>query len=172
MVMRELEGFAFGLADGIICFLAIIIGVLAATGSAKLVIIAAIVGGIADAFGNSIGFYISQKMEKGVQTHDRKMKKTNFVHSEKEVIMNGVFSFISTVLVLVMVIAPFFFLDMWEAATVSTAISILMLAGIGYYTAGLSGESKLKTALTFVFLGMLGAFASWLVGSWLKTAFA
>ncbi len=172
MAMRELEGFAFGLADGIICFLAIIIGVLAATGSAKLVIIAAIVGGVADAFGNSIGFYISQKMEKGVQTRDRKMKKTDFVHSEKEVIMNGVFSFISTVAVLVIVVMPFLFLDLMAAAAVSTSISIVMLAGIGVYAAELAEESKAKTALTFVILALLGAAASWFIGGWLKTLLA
>lgn len=169
MVMRELEGFAFGLADGVICFLAIIVGALAATGSSKLVIIAAIVGGVADAFGNSIGFYVSQKMEKGVQTHDRKHRKTNFVHSEKEVIMNGVFSFVSTVLVLIVVVAPFFLLGMWEAAAASTLVSTVMLAGIGVYAAELSGESKAKTALTFVFLGLAGAVVSWFVGGLLKS---
>ncbi len=71
-----------------------------------------------------------------------------------------------------MVVAPFFFLDLWSAAAVSTAISVIMLAAIGVYAAELSGESKTKTAVTFVVLGLAGAVASWVVGSWLKTVFA
>lgn len=61
-----LEGASFGLADGIICFLGIILGVAEATKDVKLVIISGIVGGIADAFGNSFGFFISQRTERGV----------------------------------------------------------------------------------------------------------
>lgn len=170
MELRELEGFAFGVADGIICFLAIIIGVLAATDSTRLIVIATLIAGIADAFGNSIGFYISQKMEKGVQQHEKtKGKKEDaFVHSEKEVIMNGLYSFISTVLVLAIVVAPFFFLQMWQAAALSTALSVAMLAAIGYYAAGLEGGPRIRTAALFVALGMVGAAMAWFVGTFLN----
>ncbi|MCW4019635.1 MAG: VIT1/CCC1 transporter family protein, partial [Candidatus Bathyarchaeota archaeon] len=60
------EGLAFGLADGIICFLGIIIGVAEATQDVRMVMISGIVGGIADALGNSFGFFISQSTERGV----------------------------------------------------------------------------------------------------------
>ena len=63
----RLEGIAFGLADGLIMSLGLIIGVAEATTDPRLVIIAGVIGGFANAFGNSIGFYMSQSAERGLQ---------------------------------------------------------------------------------------------------------
>ena len=64
-----MESIAFGLTDGVICFLGIIVGVARATSDRNLVIIASIAGGIADALGNSVGFFISQTTERAVQIY-------------------------------------------------------------------------------------------------------
>ena len=56
----RLEGIAFGLADGLIMCLGLIIGVAEVTSNTRLVIITGIIGGFANAFGNSIGFFMSQ----------------------------------------------------------------------------------------------------------------
>jgi hypothetical protein len=62
-----LEGIAFGLADGLIMCLGLIIGVAEATSSTNLVIITGIIGGFANAFGNSIGFFMSQSAERALE---------------------------------------------------------------------------------------------------------
>ena len=57
-----MEGAAFGLADGIICCLGLIIGVAEATINfpalerRSIILASGILGGLANAFGNSIGF--------------------------------------------------------------------------------------------------------------------
>ena len=78
-----MEGVAFGLTDGIICFLGIIIGVAEATQNVRLVVIAGIVSGIADALGNSIGFFVSQSTERGVQIHHKKEHGQEFTLKER-----------------------------------------------------------------------------------------
>ena len=64
----RLEGIAFGLADGLIMCLGLIIGVAEATLNAQLVLITGIIGGFANAFGNSIGFYMGAVGRAGTAT--------------------------------------------------------------------------------------------------------
>lgn len=67
-----MEGVAFGLADGIICCLGLVIGVAEATVNLpllerrSLILASGILGGLANAFGNSIGFFLSQETERSV----------------------------------------------------------------------------------------------------------
>ena len=169
-VKSEFEGLAFGLADGVICFLGILIGVAAATSNTNIVIIAGVVGGIADAFGNSIGFYISQAMERGIQTHRKKEKKHEvYVHSYSEVVMNASYSFIGTLIVLAILLAPFLFFDLKTAAIMASVVAAVLLFVLGVYVSTLMGESALKTGTEFAAIGIIGALLSYAIGAWLKT---
>ena len=164
-----MEGVAFGLADGIVCFLGIIIGVAEATLDVRLVVITGIVGGIADALGNSIGFFISQSTERGAQIHSLEEHGENVrVHSHREVWMSGVLSFVATIAALVILIVPFLFLNL-SAALVSTfVIGILVLFFLGRYVGKMGGENPLKTGLKYAALGVAGAVVSYFVGDSLK----
>ena len=51
------EGIAFGLADGLIMCLGLIIGVAEVTSDTRLVIITGIIGGFANAFGNRLNIF-------------------------------------------------------------------------------------------------------------------
>lgn len=75
-----LERIAFGLIDGIICIKGLAIGITKSTRDPMLMVIAGLIGGIADSFGNSIGFYISQATERSVQIFTAK-KGNEKVHS-------------------------------------------------------------------------------------------
>ena len=112
--MRLIEGFqgaAFGLSDGVICILGMIVGASVATWDLKVRIIAGLTGGLADALGNSIGFYLSELSERGAQIRDRNHGGNFEVHSKHEVLMSGILSFIGTVFVLALFLAPFLFLS-------------------------------------------------------------
>ena len=132
-----LEGFAFGMTDGIICFLGIIIGVAQATRDPLMVIIAGIVGGVADAFGNSIGFLISQLTEQSIQLHqEENLGMEVRVHTQKEVINSGVFSFLATIIALLLLIGPYFFIDDFYLAMFLTFIfGVLALFFLGWFVA-------------------------------------
>ncbi|MEW6329489.1 MAG: VIT1/CCC1 transporter family protein, partial [Candidatus Micrarchaeota archaeon] len=109
-VKEHFQGIAFGLMDGIITLIGILIGVAEATGNAKLVIVSGLVGGLANSFGNSIGFYTSENAERGQQLEFYKDHKggreKKYIHSHGEIIASSVLSFLATFSALVFPIIP------------------------------------------------------------------
>ena len=128
------ESIAFGLTDGVICFLGIIVGVARATSDPVAVIIAAVVGGVADALGHSLGFFVSQSTERAVQIRGAEDGDNTHIHSKREVYMSGVFSFLATILALVLLLSPFSFLSVWPATTLSFIIGTVSAFVLGTYT--------------------------------------
>jgi len=164
-----MEGFAFGLSDGIICFLGLIIGVARATSDPTLVIIAGFIGGVADAFGNSIGFYVSQATERGVQIHETKEhgRKTR-IHSKREVLMSGVFTFLATVVVLILLLSPFIFLGIAFATILAVLSGTILSFVLGSYVGKLGGESPYKSGYKYVCVTLAGALISYTIGELLS----
>lgn len=159
-----MESVAFGLTDGIICFLGIIVGVARATADVKLVLIAGIVGGVADALGNSIGFFVSQAAERAVQMKEVEEGNNMTVHSRREVWMSGVFSFLATMVALVALLLPFTFFGVWDATTVSFVVGTVMAFLLGMYIGRLSGEKRYKSGLKYALITILGAVISYGIG--------
>ena len=168
----RMEGIAFGLADGIICFIGLTIGVAEATSNPILVIISGIIGGLADAFGNSIGFFISQSTKRGVQIHEVEEHgvKTR-IHSQREVLMSGLFSFFSTILVLIILLSPFLFLSNINAIIATFALGTTLAFILGCYVEKLGGEKPYKTGLKYAALAIAGAVTSYLIGDFLRHSF-
>ncbi len=175
--MKLIEGFqgaAFGLTDGVICITGLIIGVAVATSNLNMILIAAITGGLADALGNSIGFYLSERTERGAQIHARDEHGiTTEVHSLREVFLSGALSFLATVFVLFILLVPFFFLDINRSIIGSFVIATVILFSLGTYVGKLSNEPPTRTGIEYVVLGICGAAISYFVGYvlqiWLST---
>ncbi|MEM3693927.1 MAG: VIT1/CCC1 transporter family protein [Candidatus Bathyarchaeia archaeon] len=164
-----LEGAAFGLTDGIICFLGVIIGVAEATQDVRFVVISGIISGIANAFANSIGIVISQSTERGLQIHETvEHGKKVRIHSRKEVWMSGILSLGATFLVLLLLMMPFAFLPLFSAIAITFLIGNVALFLLGRYVGRMSGESSIKTGIKFAAMGTIGAIVSYGVGDALK----
>jgi predicted membrane protein (TIGR00267 family) len=169
--LKTIEGFqgaAFGLADGVICILGMIVGVAAATNDLRFIIIAAVTGGIADALGNSFGFYLSEMTERGAQINQIIQGKNTSAHSMREVLVSGILSFVATAFVVVILLVPFFFTTVPVAVFVASAEAILVLFLLGYYVGRLSRESPIKMAVRYVFVGAIGAILSYFIGEILR----
>jgi len=166
-----MESIAFGLTDGIICFLGIIVGVARATSDPVLVIIASIAGGIADALGNSVGFFISQTTERAVQIYGVEQGRESRVHSKKEVWMSGIFSFLATIVALVFLISPFTFLSIWNATLVSFIIGLVMSFILGSYVGKISKENPYKSGFKYAIITIAGALIAYVVGEVLDIYF-
>jgi len=164
----EIEGIAFGLVDGIVLALGLIIGVWAATHDPGTIILAALIGGVANAFGNAAGVFLSQTAERGVQLRKKDHNAAADVHSKQEVIAISLFAFASSVLSVIVIILPFYALDVFQATTVSLVISLVMLFALGRYVGGLSKRNPLKYGLMYVVIGLLAAGIAYLVGEGLK----
>lgn len=158
-----MESVAFGLTDGIICFLGIIVGVATATLDSKLVLIAGIIGGVADALGNSIGFFVSQAAERAVQIRGANVDKSQ-IHSKKEVWMSGVFSFLATLFTLVFLLSPFMLLAVWSATTASFIVGTIMAFMLGIYIGRLEGQSSIKSGIKYCLITVFGAVVSYGIG--------
>jgi len=163
------QGAAFGISDGVICILGMIVGSAVATWDRRIVIIAGLTGGLADALGNSIGFYLSELSERGAQMHDRNHGGNFDVHSMREVLMSGIWSFGATALVVSLFLIPFLFLDVSTSLWIDFIQAIVLMGILGAYVGKLSDESSSCTAVKYAILAIIGAGFSYFVGEVLRT---
>ncbi len=160
----SLEGIAFGLADGLIMSLGLIIGVAEATTDPRFVVIAGVIGGFANAFGNSIGFYMSQSAERGLQIHETTEHGVGVnVHSKKEIHVNSALAFLCSIAVSVALLSPFIFLNMTTAVIIAFVLGILIAFTLGSYVGKLSEENRWRCGLKYAIIAFLGAIISHLV---------
>lgn len=153
-----MEGIAFGVADGLIMCLGLIIGVAEATSDTRLVIITGTIGGFANAFGNSIGFFMSQSAERALQIHETTDHGvTTRIHSGREIFTNTLLAFTSTIVATLILLSPFTCLYMNHATITTFTIGTLMAFVLGGYVGKISHENTYKTGLKYAILAILGA---------------
>ncbi len=163
-ISYSLEGIAFGLADGLIMSLGLIIGVAEATTDPKFVVIAGVIGGFANAFGNSIGVYMSQSAERGLQIYETNEHGVNVnVHSKREVHVNSALAFLCSVSVSVVLLSPFIFLNITTAVIVAFVLGVLIAFTLGSHVGKISNENRWLCGLRYAIMAFLGAIISHLV---------
>lgn len=163
-ISYSLEGIAFGLADGLIMSLGLIIGVAEATTDPTFVIIAGVIGGFANAFGNSIGFYMSQSAERALQIQETTEHGLNTnVHSKREIHVNSALAFLCSVVVSVALLSPFIFLNISGAVIFAFILGVLIAFSLGSYVGKISKENNLYCGVKYAIIAFLGAVMSHLV---------
>jgi len=156
----RLEGIAFGLADGLIMCLGLIIGVAEVTSDTRFVIITGIIGGFANAFGNSIGFFMSQSAERALQIQTAEHGATIRIHSKREIFANTLFAFASTIVATLALLSPFTCFCMNHAVILTFVIGTVMAFILGSYVGKTSHENPYKEGLKYALLAILGAIIS------------
>lgn len=159
----RLEGVAFGLADGLIMCLGLIIGVAEATSNTTLVIITGIIGGFANAFGNSIGFYMSQSAERALQIQTTNHGKATRVHSVREISINTLLAFTSTIIATLILLCPFLCLAMDYAVPLTFILGGIIAFILGSYVGKISNINPHKTGVKYALLAIIGAMLSHLI---------
>lgn len=162
-----LEGGSFGFVDGVICSFGLIAGLTAATQNSTIILISGFLAGLSDSFGNSIGFFMSQKSEKTVQTIRNKRNKEH-IHSEEEVFMSGLSSFLSTIITYALMLFPFLFLEINSALVLSLVMAIVLVFSLGAYNAVLLKKDAIKEGLFYVSITLVTAIISYAVGYYLN----
>ncbi|MBI5884749.1 VIT1/CCC1 transporter family protein [archaeon] len=161
-LLNGMQGIAFGLVEGIIFVLGLSLGISALNSSPLMVFVIALTGGIADAFANSVGFFVSEEVES-----EQGIAK----HSKKEVFTAALLVFIATILFIFITITPYLFVSIGSARIASMAIGLLLLFGFGAYHATQSKESRLFEGLKFAFYGLLASIICYFIGSQLPGLF-
>jgi predicted membrane protein (TIGR00267 family) len=166
-LVEGFQGTAFGIMDGVITILGVVIGVAGATNNTPLVIVSGVVAGIANAFGNSIGFYASELAERGEH-----MRKNMDLASHKEMYKSSILSFVASLVAMVVPIFPFILLPADYAMVVAVAAAVVLLYALGSYVGHLSGLDRFRFGVRYVLLGLLGAGLAYVVGELLRSVMA
>ena len=153
------HGLAFGLVDGLVTMLGVVIGVAQATGETRLVIISGLVAGVANAFGNSIGFYGSELAERGEH-----MTEGREPSSMTEVRRSSLLSFITSLGATFLLTLPFLALSQGNAMLAAVVIGTSLLFCLGLVVGRLWRRHPLRYGLMYLGLGVVGAGLSFLVG--------
>ena len=163
------HGLAFGLVDGLITMLGVVIGVAQATGEPRQVIVFGLVAGVANAFGNSIGFYGSELAERGEH-----MLEGREPSSMKEVRRSSLLSFFTSLGATFVLMAPFlaFSHALGSAMALAVVFGAVLLFSLGLIVGRLWRSHPLRYGLIYLGLGVAGAGLSFFVGDFVKTLLA
>ncbi|MBI5061196.1 MAG: VIT1/CCC1 transporter family protein [Candidatus Aenigmarchaeota archaeon] len=141
--MAENEGFegaAFGVMDGIIIALGVMMGLSVAENS-LILFISIMMAGVADSFANAAGMYVSEESER--------------THSKREIIKSSIFAFIGTFAVVTAIALPIMVFPIATAILIGFGIGIVLLACLGYFVAKVSNLSKKRLMAKYIIIGVI-----------------
>ena len=142
------QGATFGIMEAVIMILGVLIG-LSTTGNKSIVIIGIVTAGIADAFGNSGAFYVSEESEG--------------VHTKKEVWKSTMWCLIGTVVTVLILLIPLIIFDLPLAIYVGFGVGIVVLLGLAWFVAKYQNFSMKSLMVKYVVLGISVAIATFIV---------
>lgn len=147
-----MEAIAFGITDGVITVLGILIGVFAAGESARVIAVAALAGGLSDAVANAVGTHVSEEVS-GSKSH--------------HITWGSAFAaFLSTALVAVLQVLPVFLLPIETGIWISGLIGLLFL-----FCMGILFHKSFQTTVKYLILAIGAAVMAYVIGKMLRTVF-
>ena len=145
-----IQGLTFGIMDGVITCLGVIMG-LSAAGSKVFLLLAVLSVGLADAMADAAAFHVGQETEKN--------------HKKKEVRKATVLTFIGVFGGFLLLGIPILFLELFQAILVSGVAGMAILAVLGYWVAALNPDHhRGRLMWEYVAMGLFVAIVSFLVG--------
>lgn len=144
------QGLTFGIMDGVITCLGVIMG-LSAAGSKFFLLLAVLSVGLADAMADAAAFHVGQETEK--------------YHKKKEVRKATVFTFVGVFGGFLILGIPVMFFELGQAILVSGVMGMAILFLLGYWVATLNPDHhKGRLMWEYVAMGLFVAIVSYLVG--------
>lgn len=147
----------FGLEDGIVSTLGVVVGIAAGTNSRQIVILSALVVIIVESLSMAAGTYLSDKSE--MEIAGESVKK-----AFRQSILGSVFMGLSYIGGGFISVLPFFFLDPTPAILPSIALSVLTLFIAGYLKGRAAGISAIKSGLEMSLVSLSAAALGYLIG--------
>jgi VIT1/CCC1 family predicted Fe2+/Mn2+ transporter len=163
----DLREIILGAQDNLINVLATVLGVAIGSGNTRIVALAGLASGIAEAISMGGVLYTSTCAERDLQRRANANGAPGA--SLKDPFRAAVVTFVAALLAAAIPLAPFAFLSIRRAMLVAAALSVVALFGLGGYKGGVTGRPWWRDGIQFVAIGSLAAVASALVGAALKT---
>jgi VIT1/CCC1 family predicted Fe2+/Mn2+ transporter len=152
MNTEGVQGATFGMMEAIVMMLGVLLG-LSITGDRYIVIVAMLMAGLADAFANSAGFHVSQETEKH--------------HRPSEVLKSTLYTFVGTIVTVVILVSPIIFLPLAQSIIVSFALGVALLVVLGFMVGHIRNFRKAERAkliIEYVIVGVVVAFICYGLG--------
>ena len=144
------QGATFGIMEGIIMALGLIMGLSAIENKAAIVA-GILVAALADAFANAAGFHVSEE--------------TETYHTRREIWKSTIFCFFTTITVILLLAVPVFFMPIAQAIIVSELIGIVILALLGYYVGGIGNKKRFNIIIEYVLIGVVVSVICYYLGN-------
>jgi VIT1/CCC1 family predicted Fe2+/Mn2+ transporter len=156
-----------GAQDNLINVLATVLGVAIGSGSTKIVALAGLASGIAEAISMGGVLYTSTSAERDLQ---RRVSGNEVPATEtKDPLTAALVTFAAALVAAAIPLAPFAVLPIRWAMPAAAVLSLVALFALGGYTGGVTGRRWWRDGVRFVAIGSLAALAAALVGAALKT---
>jgi len=158
-----LKDIILGGQDGLVNILGLVLGVAAATIDARIIFIAGLAGGFAESISMAaVAFTSTQAVRDFARAHHRfSPDKPGY-----SALIVGFSSLIGSLIPLL----PFLFFPVTAAAITSVILCGIILFIIGYVKGKLTDGHHLKSGMELLIIGLLAAFAGYLIGHWLGVA--
>jgi VIT1/CCC1 family predicted Fe2+/Mn2+ transporter len=165
-IRRDLREIILGAQDNLINVLATVLGVAIGSGNAKMVALAGLASGIAEAISMGGVLYTSTSAERHL--HRQAHGGAQSAVALKDPIRAAGVTFVAALSAAAIPLAPFAVLPIRWAMVAAATLSVLALFALGGYTGGVTGRRWWRDGAQFVAIGSLAAIASALVGAALK----
>jgi VIT1/CCC1 family predicted Fe2+/Mn2+ transporter len=166
-VAADLREIILGAQDNLINVLATVLGVAIGSGSTKIVALAGLASGLAEAISMGGVLYTSTCAERDLRRRANGAEAAEI--GIKDPFRAAVVTFVAALLAAAIPLAPFAFLSIRLAMLAAAVLSVVALFALGGYKGGVTGRRWWRDGLQFVAVGGLAALASALVGAALKT---
>lgn len=154
---------SFGLTSAVITSLGMIVGLYAATSSKLAVAAGIIIMAIADGLADAAGMHLSEEAE---------MEGGRPVHTQREVWMTTIFTFIAECVFILSFAVPLVVLPLKIAVWTAVGWGVFLLLSLNFYIAGTKNESPwhiiCEHFLLAMFVIIVSNWAGDLLSLWLK----
>jgi vacuolar iron transporter family protein len=153
----------FGLEDALVSTLGAITGIAVGAGSTYIVILAGLVLIVAESTSMAAGSYLSTKAAVSVMHNDNKRKHIKDAEHENPIFAGAVmwvFYFLGGFIPL----APYFFLNVFDAIWPSIFLTAISLFLLGVWSASYTKRGKAKSGVEMVVISLAAALIGFVIG--------
>jgi len=165
----DLREIILGAQDNLVNVLATVLGVAIGSGSTKMVALAGLASGVAEAISMGGVLYTSTCAERDLRLANGHDEPGVRPVGLKDPLRAAVVTFVASAVAAAIPLFPFAVLPIAWAMPAAAVLSIGALFALGGYKGRATGRSWRRDGLQFVAIGSLAAIASALVGAALKT---
>ncbi|MCS6824537.1 MAG: hypothetical protein NZ529_09590 [Cytophagaceae bacterium] len=150
-------GLSFGLTSGVITTVGLMVGVYSGTQSKAAVLASIFTIAISDAMSDALGIHIAEESEN--------------VHSQKEIWVATLTTFLSKFVVSSSFVLPLLILDIQKAVIVNILYGIVLITVYNFWVGKKQPSKTLSIILEHLFIAIVVVVVSYWVGTWIKQSF-